>query len=110
MMYRQEWKECQGYFLRSISQHLVPLRKSVTWMLSECSRFLNTVTDLLKALSYGTRKPSLLLGKHVLTNGQPTIEGHPLLGNGPVDTSCGNTYAAVGEVVFSVVRAVLVAM
>jgi hypothetical protein len=50
-----------------------------------------------------------LLGKHVATNAQPTIEGHPLLGNGPVNTSCGNEYATVREAVFSVVRAVLVA-
>jgi hypothetical protein len=49
-------------------------------------------------------------GKHVLTNVQPTIEGHPLLGNGPVNASRGNEYATIGEAVFSVVRAVLVVM
>jgi hypothetical protein len=34
-----------------------------------------------------------LLGKHVPTNAQPTIEGHPLRGIGPVNTSRGNEYA-----------------
>jgi hypothetical protein len=43
-----------------------------------------------------------MLGKHVPTNAQPTIEGHPLLGNGPLNSSRGNEYATIGEAVFSV--------
>jgi hypothetical protein len=31
-----------------------------------------------------------LLGKYVPTNAQPTTEGHPLLGNGPVNRSHDN--------------------
>jgi hypothetical protein len=50
-----------------------------------------------------------LLGKHVPTNAQPTIEGHPLLGNGPVKATRGNEYATIREAVFSVIRVVLVA-
>jgi hypothetical protein len=50
-----------------------------------------------------------LLGKHVPINAQPTTKGHPLLGKGPANTSRGNKYATIGEAVFSVVRAALVA-
>jgi hypothetical protein len=51
-----------------------------------------------------------LLGKHVPTNAQPKKEGYPLLGNRPVNTSRGNEYETTGDAMFSVVRAVLVAM
>jgi hypothetical protein len=40
---------------------------------------------------------------------QPTVQGHPLLGNRPVDTLHSNEYATIGEAVFSVVHAVLIA-
>jgi hypothetical protein len=36
-----------------------------------------------------------LLDKHVPTKAQPTIEGYPLLGNGPVSTSRDNEYATI---------------
>jgi hypothetical protein len=50
-----------------------------------------------------------LLGKRIPTSTQPTIEGHPLPGIGPVNISHSNKYATIGEAVSSVVRAVLVA-
>jgi hypothetical protein len=43
-----------------------------------------------------------LLPKHVPTNAQPIIEGHPLLDNGSVNTSRGNEYATIGQT--SIVR------
>jgi hypothetical protein len=49
-----------------------------------------------------------LLVKHVQTNLQPTIEGHSLLGKGPVNVSRDIKYATIGEAVFSLIRAVLV--
>jgi hypothetical protein len=58
------------------------------------ARYINTYA--YKNITYcdgfaQARKPRLL-GKHVPTKDQPTTEGHPLLGNGPVNISRGNEY------------------
>jgi hypothetical protein len=77
--------------------NLLPKKKKATKLMAPKVKMEGpTYCDgFAQSIKLWSQKNSLL-GKHIPTNAQPTIEGHSLLGKGPVNTSRGNEHTTIG--------------